>query len=120
MLSLIKQFNKEFDYVRQHVASNEKINFKIQQQLSSDKSQAVRHSLSQNKNLDISILEKLINDEDSFIAHSALANPAISAEQRTNIHNKILNRLIGHPYNCHSLQSLIGNGKIFTMCLFSL
>lgn len=67
--------------------------------LSYDKSEAVRRSLSQNTNLDISTLERLVNGESVAIACSALQNKGISDEQRIYIYNKILNGLLGHPYN---------------------
>jgi hypothetical protein len=103
--------NDTDDYVRQQVAHNDRINLKIQQKLSSNQSEAVRCSLSQNKNLDISILEKLINDENELVACSTLQNKSISDEQRIHIHNKILNRLLGHPYNRNLLEYLIKNGQ---------
>ena len=96
--------NDNDDYVRQHVASNNRIDFKIQQKLSSDKSAEVRLSLAQNKNLDISILEKLINDENMLVTSFARHNKGISVEQRIHIYNKILNGLLGHPYKRHLLK----------------
>ena len=112
--------NDTDDYVRQHVAFNNRINLKIQHKLSSDKSESVRRSLSQNTNLDISTLENLINGESMFVACSALQNKGISDEQRIHIHNKILNGLLGHPYNRNSLKRLIESGEISTLRLYSL
>ena len=88
--------------------------------LSYDKSEAVRRSLSQNINLDISILERLINGESGAIACSALQNKGISDEQRIYIYNKILNGLLGHPYNRNLLKYLIENEIVLTWRVYSL
>lgn len=88
--------------------------------LSYDKSEAVRHSLSQNINLDISTLERLINGESMFIACSSLQNKGISDEQRIYIYNKIMNGLLGHPYNRHLLKYLIENEIVLTWRVYSL
>ena len=112
--------NDTYDYVRQLVAYNNRINLKIQHKLSSDKSEAVRRSLSQNTNLDISTLESLVNGESVAIACSALQNKGISDEQRIYIYNKIMNGLLGHPYNHNLLKYLIENEIVVTWRVYSL